>query len=222
MGGLVRRGAKEVITSFGNAAIRAMQPVFGGSVGGQLAIGGTRTLIDSVAAWGEKQMAAPTALMEWMAKHFENLFDRNAWVGVSTCLQNVRMALEQAGKIFGFGVPLGSPAWAGTAQAAANRLAGVAQHGRPPRGSIGMWNYEAVRARRRVRRQRLLPQQLRRRQVVDRPRGAHQSGMSAGSPRCRWPGAYDSGGWLQPGWNATFNGTGKPEPVLTATSGTRG
>jgi SLT domain-containing protein len=29
------------------------------------------------------------------------------------------------------------------------------------------------------------------------------------------PGGYDSGGWLEPGWKTTFNGTGKPEAVLT-------
>ena len=27
--------------------------------------------------------------------------------------------------------------------------------------------------------------------------------------------AFDSGGFLQPGWSAVYNGTGKPEPVLT-------
>ena len=30
------------------------------------------------------------------------------------------------------------------------------------------------------------------------------------------PGKYDSGGYLQPGMNLAFNGTGRPEPVLTA------
>jgi phage-related minor tail protein len=29
------------------------------------------------------------------------------------------------------------------------------------------------------------------------------------------PGGYDSGGWLPPGFSTVFNGTGKPEPVLT-------
>lgn len=28
-------------------------------------------------------------------------------------------------------------------------------------------------------------------------------------------GGYDSGGWLQPGWTSTYNGTGKPEAVFT-------
>ena len=27
--------------------------------------------------------------------------------------------------------------------------------------------------------------------------------------------AFDSGGYLQPGWTTVFNGTGKPEPVFT-------
>lgn len=30
------------------------------------------------------------------------------------------------------------------------------------------------------------------------------------------PGSYDSGGYLQPGMNLAFNGTGRPEPVFTA------
>lgn len=29
------------------------------------------------------------------------------------------------------------------------------------------------------------------------------------------PGGYDSGGYLQPGWNLAYNGTGRPEPVFT-------
>ena len=29
------------------------------------------------------------------------------------------------------------------------------------------------------------------------------------------PGSYDSGGYLQPGMNLAFNGTGRPEPVFT-------
>jgi hypothetical protein len=31
------------------------------------------------------------------------------------------------------------------------------------------------------------------------------------------PGSYDSGGYLQPGMNLAFNGTGRPEPVFTTT-----
>ncbi|MFE6539743.1 hypothetical protein, partial [Bacillus cereus] len=29
------------------------------------------------------------------------------------------------------------------------------------------------------------------------------------------PGSYDSGGYLQPGLNLAYNGTGRPEPVFT-------
>jgi hypothetical protein len=31
------------------------------------------------------------------------------------------------------------------------------------------------------------------------------------------PGKYDSGGYLQPGLNLAYNGTGRPEPVFTST-----
>ena len=30
------------------------------------------------------------------------------------------------------------------------------------------------------------------------------------------PGTFDSGGYLQPGFNLAYNGTGRPEPVFTA------
>jgi SLT domain-containing protein len=32
----------------------------------------------------------------------------------------------------------------------------------------------------------------------------------------RPPAGYDSGGWLQPGYTLAYNGTGRPEPVLTS------
>lgn len=38
-----------------------------------------------------------------------------------------------------------------------------------------------------------------------------------GSLAAGWKGSgYDSGGWLPPGYNLTYNGTGKPEAILTA------
>lgn len=39
-------------------------------------------------------------------------------------------------------------------------------------------------------------------------------GKSGPSPHVHW--AYDQGGWLPPGFSTVFNGTGKPEPVLTS------
>lgn len=39
-------------------------------------------------------------------------------------------------------------------------------------------------------------------------------GQNGPSPHVHW--AYDQGGWLPPGFSTVFNGTGKPEPVLTA------
>ena len=152
--------------------------------------------------------------MEWMAKHFENML--GDWVGVSTCLQNVRMALEQAGKIFGFGVPSGAPAWARRASIAANMLSGVAQHGRPPRGSIGLWNYAPSGHTAVFDGKGNFLNNYGGGNVVSTPLEGHTNGYVGWVTPMQMAGRYDSGGYLPPGWSMAYNGTGRPEPVLTA------
>jgi len=218
---LLTKGAKKVITTFGNAALTSLEGgPLASTFGGRLAIGGLSTLIDTVAAWGDKQDVAPTPLMEALASRFEGMV--GSFVGRHTCLANVRKALEALGARFGF--QPNQFAWAGHAVDATMGVlrTGQMKGGRAPRGSIMFWdagvgntsghiavsdgkgNFINNFGGANVERLPLDPTGL------SGYRGwAPPWALIAGGKQ------YDTGGFLQPGWSVNFNGTGKPEPVLT-------
>jgi TP901 family phage tail tape measure protein len=220
---LFRKGAEVAVRAIGDPALSFVKATFGGTVGGDLATGAFGTVLDSVAKWAAKQEIAPTPLMEALASRFERWADEGKWVGVSTCLRNINLSLQELGREFGFTV--NSFALAGTAYEA-NR--GVAASGmmhrntRAPRGALGHWdpgigNYAGHIAAMDGRGNFM--NNFSGGTVVKLPLASAMSGWMGWS--YPWSliaggGKYDNGGWLQPGWSLNFNGTGQPEAVLTA------
>lgn len=218
-----KKGAEAVVKTVGAAAMGLLRNTVGGSVGGELALGGVQTVIDSVSKWAGKQELAPTKLMEALASRFERWADDSKWVGVSTCLRNVNLSLQELGRQFGFTV--NGNATAGTAYEGNRGVAAAGMMHRnvnAPRGSLGHWdpgigNYAGHIA------------------VMD-GRGNFINNFSGGnvvklplsSAMSGWMGwsypwsliaggaKYDNGGYLPPGWSMNYNGTGKPEAVLTS------
>lgn len=217
---LFKKGAKAAVNVVGNPAMEFLQRNFGGSFGGNIAITGFSSLLDGVRTWADTLSLAPTELMEALAKRFENMID--TFVGFHTCLRNVNLALQALGQRFGFAV--NGLAMAGTAWEAGRGVLASGQMHRntdTPRGSLVYWdpgvgnyaghiavadgkgnflnNFGGDRVER-------LPLTAARSGYVG---WSYPWALIAGGKK------YDSGGLLQPGWNATYNGTGRPEPVLT-------
>lgn len=216
---LFKMGAGKAVRAFGDAALGIMEPRFGGTFGGELAIGATRSFIAGFADWAKEHLPQITPLMADIAAHFEGMAARNAYVGVSTCLKNIRLALEKFSGKYGYGVPAGSAAWMGTAKAAANSLAGIAKTGTPPRGSISMWNYAPSGHVAANDGKGNFINNFGGATVETNPLDAFKNGWVGWVPPLAFVGQgfkYDAGGFLRPGWNAAYNGTGKPEAILTS------
>jgi hypothetical protein len=218
---LFKKGARAAINLVANPAMDYLENTFGDTFGGRLAVTGFRTILESVRSWADDQSLAPTPLMEALASRFERMADDSTWVGVSTCLRNVNLALQALGQKFGFTVN-----GFATAQRAIDATRGVAaaglmNHGDPPRGSLLFWDAGVGNSAGHIavgdgkgnfmnNFGRAIVEKLSLDSARSGYRGwAYPWALIAGGKK------YDSGGWLQPGWTATYNGTGKPEAILT-------
>ena len=219
---LFKKGARAAINLVANPAMDYLENTFGSTFGGRLAVTGFRTMLESVRSWADDLSLAPTPLMEALASRFERMADDSTWVGVSTCLRNVNLALQALGQKFGFTVN-----GFATAQRAIDATRGVAaaglmNHGDPPRGSLLFWDAGVGNSAGHIavgdgkgnfmnNFGRAIVEKL----PLDSARSGYRGwaypwALIAGGKK------YDSGGWLQPGWTATYNGTGKPEAILTS------
>ena len=218
---LFKKGARAAINLVANPAMDYLENTFGDTFGGRLAVTGFRTMLESVRSWADDLSLAPTPLMEALASRFERMADDSTWVGVSTCLRNVNLALQALGQKFGFTVN-----GFATAQRAIDATRGVAaaglmNHGDPPRGSLLFWDAGVGNSAGHIavgdgkgnfmnNFGRAIVEKLSLDSARSGYRGwAYPWALIAGGKK------YDSGGWLQPGWTATYNGTGKPEAILT-------
>lgn len=218
---LFKQGARAAINLVANPAMDYLENTFGGTFGGRLAVTGFKTMLESVRTWADDLSLAPTPLMEALASRFERMADDSTWVGVSTCLRNVNLALQALGQKFGFTVN-----GFATAQRAIDATRGVAasgqmNHGDPPRGSLLFWDAGVGNSAGHIavgdgkgnfmnNFGRAIVEKLSLDSARSGYRGwAYPWALIAGGKK------YDSGGWLQPGWTATYNGTGKPEAILT-------
>jgi hypothetical protein len=219
---LFKKGARAAINLVANPAMDYLENTFGGTFGGKMAITGFRTMLESVRSWADELSLAPTPLMEALASRFERMADDSTWVGVSTCLRNVNLALQALGQKFGFTVN-----GFATAQRAIDATMGVVRSGQmndgqPPRGSLLFWDAGVGNSAGHIavgdgkgnfmnNFGRAIVEKL----PLDSARSGYRGwaypwALIAGGKK------YDSGGWLQPGWTATYNGTGKPEAILTS------
>lgn len=219
---LFKKGARAAINLVANPAMDYLENTFGGTFGGKMAITGFRTMLESVRSWADELSLAPTPLMEALASRFERMADDSTWVGVSTCLRNVNLALQALGQKFGFTVN-----GFATAQRAIDATMGVIRSGQmndgqPPRGSLLFWDAGVGNSAGHIavgdgkgnfmnNFGRAIVEKL----PLDSARSGYRGwaypwALIAGGKK------YDSGGWLQPGWTATYNGTGKPEAILTS------
>lgn len=219
---LFKKGARAAINLVANPAMDYLENTFGGTFGGKMAITGFRTMLESVRSWADELSLAPTPLMEALASRFERMADDSTWVGVSTCLRNVNLALQALGQKFGFTVN-----GFATAKRAIDATMGVVRSGQmndgqPPRGSLLFWDAGVGNSAGHIavgdgkgnfmnNFGRAIVEKL----PLDSARSGYRGwaypwALIAGGKK------YDSGGWLQPGWTATYNGTGKPEAILTS------
>ena len=219
---LFKKGARAAINLVANPAMDYLENTFGSTFGGRLAVTGFRTMLESVRSWADDLSLAPTPLMEALASRFERMADDSTWVGVSTCLRNVNLALQALGQKFGFTVN-----GFATAQRAIDATMGVIRSGQmndgqPPRGSLLFWDAGVGNSAGHIavgdgkgnfmnNFGRAIVEKL----PLDSARSGYRGwaypwALIAGGKK------YDSGGWLQPGWTATYNGTGKPEAILTS------
>jgi phage-related protein len=219
---LFKRGAAAAIRMIGNPALDTMRRMVGGSVGGEFAVSSFGSVLNGVQKWADAQEIAPTPLMEAIASYMESIIGDVGYY--HQCLRTINLLLQRLGQRFGFVV--NDVATSGTAWEAGQKVIsrGLLHQGlNGPRGALGFWdpgvgNYAGHIAaldgrgnfinnfgHDNIERLPLDPTGL------GGYRGwAYPWALIAGGKQ------YDSGGWLEPGWTATYNGTGKPEAILTA------
>jgi phage-related protein len=212
---LFTKGAEAAVRMIGDPAVSMVQRMVGGTVGGDIAVGSMRSVMDSITGWAKKQDIAPTQVMENLARYFEDRI--HDFVGFSTCLKNVNQAMAVLESRMGFS----TNGWLDMGHAVdttrAVQRAGLMRHTRPPRGAIVLWDTSV------------------------NPSGHIAVADGKGYTLNNWGGdtierianidsavgwtppesfiignKYDRGGFLPPGWSMNYNGTGKPEPVLTS------
>lgn len=218
---LFTKGAEVAVRMIGDPAMAMVQRMVGGTIGGDLAVGSMRTVMDSIAAWAKKQDVAPTRLMENLADYFEVMADRNQWVGERTCLANVNKAMAVMESRMGFATNGWLDSYYAKDATAAVKAAGLLKTTTPKRGGIVLWNGATGGGAGHI--------------AVADGKGHSLNNWGGGtvvrtalsSQRVGYEGwtppesfiignKYDRGGFLPPGWSMNYNGTGKPEPVLTS------
>lgn len=220
MAGLFTKGAQAVVGVLTSKAADWLGGTFGSSTGGSIAVGAAKWLFDGLGDWAKELMTAPTQLMEALARYFEAMVDRRQFVGYHTCLANVNKAMAVMEARFGFATNSWLDARTAAATTSAVQRAGLMRHGTPPRGAIVLWNSSIGGGAGHI--------------AVADGKGntmnnwggsivesislaSQQAGLVGWTPPESFiVGKYDSGGYLPPGWSMAYNGTGRPEPVLTA------
>ena len=214
---LARMGLEAVV----NPALSGLQSTFGGSFGPDLVIGMMRHAVDQMLAWADVQDAAYSDVAQVGYEGPGTGELARPVAGMVTSEFGPRWGTHHAG--IDIGAPMGTPIFSAAAgkvmQASVGWNGGYGNmvqldHG----GGLGTIyaHMSAVSAR--------LGDVVTRMQMIGRvgstgdSTGAHlhfevlRNGTKV-NPRSMVQ--FDSGGMLEPGWSAVYNGTGKPEAVFT-------
>lgn len=211
-------GVRNTVRSMVSPLLTTLRGSFGGTFGGNVAVGTAQKLVDAVLGWADKRDA-----------EFSNMWTHPLGGGMAT--GGINSYPGHTGVDFG-GRAIGTPILAAHAGRVIKRaswnysygLHTLIDHGN---GIQTLYAHmlkhlvgvgDMVRAGQRI---GLLGYSG---NVRPRgPGGAHlhfetrvNGGVTDPRPFMAARGVtFDTGGWLQPGWTATYNGTGKPEAILT-------
>jgi murein DD-endopeptidase MepM/ murein hydrolase activator NlpD len=222
---LVAKGAEFAVNAVGDPLLGALRSQFGGRWSPDVVIGGMQNVLDSVGSWAgsRDKAAAAQAALATAAGGFmgpgTGIISRPLMSYAVTSEYGPRWGSFHAG--IDLGAPGGTPIYAAAAgkimQAGWNDGYGnyiLMDHGGGLGTSYGHMSSIVAQAGQIVAAQALIG----RVGTTGDSTGDHlhfevlQNGNRVNP---RGFAQFDSGGWLKPGWSATYNGTGKPEAVLT-------
>jgi hypothetical protein len=217
IGKLMSKGAGAAVRALTGPAMGWLSERFSGTIGGNLALGGLQTLFESLSKWGDKQQVAPTPLMEALFRWMKGIEGDHGYY--NRCLATVHRALDALAGRFGYttGALISTSP---DPNYIIDRLGRSAFNTtKPPRGALAFWYFPGANGHIAVA-TGLDSFSINNwgGDTIETVANIGSSGYVGWLPPTRFisGGEYDSGGYLAPGWSLAFNGTGRPEPVLTA------
>lgn len=228
---LVARGAKFALSSIANPGLDALQSQFGGSWSGDFVIGGMRKAVDGMLSWGDardaeaaaKAAAAMAASMTTSSAPY--IGPSSGILGRPLAIYSVTSEFGPRGGAFHAGIDLGAPSGTPIMAAAAGLVTqagwndGYGNYAAIDHGGGLRTTYGHMSALASVAGQILAAGQvLGYVGSTGDSTGPHlhfETYQNGGAVNPRQFVGFDQGGWLNPGLNMTYNGTGKPEPVFT-------
>ena len=220
---VLAKGATAALSFFATPALDVLEKMFGGSWGPDLVIGGMRNVVNSVLGWARGRDSAsggwdgPPVNIGDLVRPLPRYVVTSEWMRSGADMRH-------------FGIDLGAPTGTPVYSVAAGRVIPVTSANVGATGGYGIMatvdhgglktlyahmSQLAVQVGDIVKKGDLLG----RVGSTGQSTGphlhfeTHQPGRGPVNPRSVM--AFDSGGYLPPGWSTVFNGTGKPEPVFT-------
>lgn len=228
---LVARGAKFALSSIANPGLDALQSQFGGSWSGDFVIGGMRKAVDGMLSWGDARDAeaaakAAAAMATSMTTSSAPYIGPSSGIlGRPLAIYSVTSEFGPRGGAFHAGIDLGAPSGTPIMAAAAGLVTqagwndGYGNYAAIDHGGGLRTTYGHMSALASVAGQILAAGQvLGYVGSTGDSTGPHlhfETYQNGGAVNPRQFVGFDRGGWLNPGLNMTYNGTGKPEPVFT-------
>lgn len=215
--GLFAQGAKVVINNLTDLAMPKLRGLVGGSVGGEMGITALSSFLKNVANWADDKTMSTGALGEALYQWMKNIEGDTGYY--QECLLTIHTALDALAGQFGYTTGAMISSYDNPNQIITALGADAFNKTKAPRGALTFWKFPGAYGHIAVS-TGIDSQSINNwgRDIIEVVSNIGGNGYVGWLPPQRFVsgGTYDSGGYLQPGWSATFNGTGKPEPVLTS------
>lgn len=211
---LLLKGATHVVKGLTSKGMDWLQSMVGGTFGGDLALSAVSTFFDNMVKWVDKQVMSTGALGEALYQWMMAIKGDHGYY--QECLATIHRALDDlAGR---FGYTTGSLISSSPHPNAIIDSLGVDAFNttKAPRGALVFWKggtYGHIAVSTGIDSESINNYGG---DTIDVVPNIGRDGYVGWLPPQRFVSKFDSGGWLQPGWTAAFNGTGKPEPIFTS------
>ena len=212
---LWEKGAGGAIRALTGPGMDYLRGQFGGSFSGDLVLGALDQMFDVFAKIGDKLQMAPSKLMEALYQYMKAIEGHHGYY--QECLATIHAALDSLQDDFGF-VTGSLISTSDDPNEIIHTLGRNAFNTTdPPRGGLVFWEFPGAYGHIAVAtgkgNESINNWDGDTIDVVD---NIGSNGYVGWLPPERFVSKFDSGGMLPPGWTMAFNGTGKPEPILTS------
>lgn len=215
---LLAKGAGAAIRALTGPAldwIRSDEFGINKTIGGQFVTGGLETLFASFGKWGDKQIPLVSQIGEALFAYMKSIEGHTGYY--QECLATIHAALDSLQQRFGFTTGSMISSYPDPNHIIDALGAGAFHKTPAPRGALAFWRFPGASGHIAVA-TGIDSQSINNwgGDSIETVANLGSSGYVGWLPPERFINKYDSGGFLPTGWSAVFNGTGRPEPVLTS------